>query len=180
MAAGRVLAAAVVSDVDVPGFDRATMDGYAVVAESTEGASAYNRLPLRIIGDSLPAQPFGESVACGRSPISWCWEDTASVSFTCWANWNSTACVNRNRGSGTRVLLDRVLDGIKPPGRVREHICAQPCASTHIDHVCTRHASELRGYADRYGWHCVCPSSFPEETCDCYDSHEYFSAPRWP
>ena len=27
MAAGRVLAAAVVSDVDVPGFDRATMDG---------------------------------------------------------------------------------------------------------------------------------------------------------
>jgi putative molybdopterin biosynthesis protein len=24
--------------------------------------------------------------------------------------------VNRNRGSGTRVLLDRVLEGIKPPG----------------------------------------------------------------
>ena len=42
--AGRVLAAPVVSEVDVPGFDRATMDGYAVVAESTEGATAYNRL----------------------------------------------------------------------------------------------------------------------------------------
>ena len=28
-AAGRVLAASVVSGVDVPGFDRATMDGYA-------------------------------------------------------------------------------------------------------------------------------------------------------
>ena len=34
--AGRVLAADVVSDVDVPAFDRATMDGYAVVANSTE------------------------------------------------------------------------------------------------------------------------------------------------
>ena len=34
-----MLAAPVVSDVDVPGFDRATMDGYAVVAASTEGAA---------------------------------------------------------------------------------------------------------------------------------------------
>ena len=33
-AAGRVLAAPVISDIDVPGFDRATMDGYAVVADS--------------------------------------------------------------------------------------------------------------------------------------------------
>ena len=63
MAAGRVLAAAVVSDVDVPGFDRATMDGYAVIAESTEGATAYNRLPLTVIGDSLPGHPFEGSVA---------------------------------------------------------------------------------------------------------------------
>ena len=39
------------SDVDVPGFDRATMDGYAVVAGSTEGASPYSRLPLTVIGD---------------------------------------------------------------------------------------------------------------------------------
>ena len=58
MAAGRVLATAVVSDVDVPGFDRATMDGYAVVADSTEGATSYNRLPLVVIGDSLPGRPF--------------------------------------------------------------------------------------------------------------------------
>ena len=43
-AAGRVLASLVVSDIDVPGFDRATMDGYAVVADSTEGATPYNTL----------------------------------------------------------------------------------------------------------------------------------------
>jgi molybdopterin molybdotransferase len=57
-AAGRVLAAPVVSGVDVPGFDRATMDGYAVVAASTEGASAYNRLSLTVIGDSMPGHAF--------------------------------------------------------------------------------------------------------------------------
>ena len=43
-AAGRVLATSIVSDIDVPGFDRATMDGYAVVADSTEGATPYNRV----------------------------------------------------------------------------------------------------------------------------------------
>jgi hypothetical protein len=67
LAAGRVLATAVVSDADVPGFDRATMDGYAVVAESTEGATSYNRLPLAVIGDSLPGHPFHGSVAVGQA-----------------------------------------------------------------------------------------------------------------
>ena len=66
MAAGRVLANAVVSDVDVPGFDRATMDGYAVMADSTEGATSYNRLPLVVIGDSLPGHPFHGSVGVGQ------------------------------------------------------------------------------------------------------------------
>jgi molybdopterin molybdotransferase len=66
-AAGRVLATAVVSSVDVPGFDRATMDGYAVAAEGTEGASAYNRLVLTVIGDSMPGCPFDGSVAVGEA-----------------------------------------------------------------------------------------------------------------
>src|ERR1700730_7048732 len=66
-AAGRVLAASVVSDVDVPGFDRATMDGYAVVADSTEGAAAYSRRPLSVIGDSMPGCPFDGSVSAGEA-----------------------------------------------------------------------------------------------------------------
>jgi molybdopterin molybdotransferase len=65
-AAGRVLATPVVSEVEVPGFDRATMDGYAVVAASTEGASSYNRLPLVVVGDSLPGCPFQGSVTVGQ------------------------------------------------------------------------------------------------------------------
>jgi molybdopterin molybdotransferase len=60
-AAGRVLAEPVVSDVDVPGFDRATMDGYALVAQATEGASPYNRIPFRVIGDAMPGAPFAGS-----------------------------------------------------------------------------------------------------------------------
>ncbi|MGH9628392.1 MAG: molybdopterin molybdotransferase MoeA [Bryobacteraceae bacterium] len=67
MAAGRVLAASVVSDVDVPGFDRATMDGYAVVADSTEGATAYSSLPLTVIGDSMPGCPFDGYVSLGAA-----------------------------------------------------------------------------------------------------------------
>src|SRR3977135_3745963 len=66
MAAGRVLAATSVSDVDVSGFDRAPMDGYALKAESTEGATSYNRLPLVVIGDSLPGHPFQGSVGAGQ------------------------------------------------------------------------------------------------------------------
>lgn len=62
-AAGRVLAVNVESTVNVPGFRRATMDGYAVRAEDTYGASAYNPIPLRVLGSSMPGadddQPIG-------------------------------------------------------------------------------------------------------------------------
>ena len=66
-AAGRILAQPVVSNVDVPGFDRATMDGYAVVADSTDGASPYNRMPLRVVGDSMPGSPFAGSITSGQA-----------------------------------------------------------------------------------------------------------------
>lgn len=66
-AAGRVLAESITSNVDVPGFDRATMDGYALAAESTEGATSYNRLPLTVIGDSLPGRPFPDHVGAGQA-----------------------------------------------------------------------------------------------------------------
>jgi molybdopterin molybdotransferase len=66
-ASGRVLADDVVSGVDVPGFTRATMDGYAVVAASTEGAASYTPLPLVVVGDSLPARPFDGAVTAGHA-----------------------------------------------------------------------------------------------------------------
>ena len=55
--AGRVLAADVRSGVDVPGFPRAAMDGYAVRGEDTFGASDYDPLPLRLVGfDGSPVR----------------------------------------------------------------------------------------------------------------------------
>jgi molybdopterin molybdotransferase len=66
-AAGRVLTTAIVGDVDVPGFDRATMDGYAVIADATEGATAYNQIALTVIGDALPGSPFQRTVSRGEA-----------------------------------------------------------------------------------------------------------------
>lgn len=44
----RVLAEEIVADEDVPPFDRAAMDGYAVKAEDTYGASDYNPRNLKL------------------------------------------------------------------------------------------------------------------------------------
>jgi molybdenum cofactor synthesis domain-containing protein len=46
---GRVLAGDIVSDRDVPPFSRAGMDGYAVVAADTFGASRYEPKTLRVV-----------------------------------------------------------------------------------------------------------------------------------
>jgi molybdopterin molybdotransferase len=66
-AAGRVPARDVASRVDVPSFDRSMMDGFAVRAEDTYGATPYNPLPLRIIGTCLPGEPFAGRVERGTA-----------------------------------------------------------------------------------------------------------------
>jgi molybdenum cofactor synthesis domain-containing protein len=48
-AAGRVVAAPPTASLDVPPFDRAAMDGYAVRAEDTFGAGRYDAKILRVI-----------------------------------------------------------------------------------------------------------------------------------
>ena len=64
---GRVLAVDVVAGVDVPGFPRAAMDGYAVRGEDTFGASAYDPIPLELLGQALPGAPFAGRVEAGRA-----------------------------------------------------------------------------------------------------------------
>ena len=66
-AARRVLARDVTSGVNVPNFARSMMDGFALRAEETYGASAYNRLSLRILGTCLPGVPFPSAVATGET-----------------------------------------------------------------------------------------------------------------
>jgi molybdopterin molybdotransferase len=49
-AAGRILAEDVIADADLPGFDRSTMDGFALRAADTFGASESNPAYLEVCG----------------------------------------------------------------------------------------------------------------------------------
>jgi molybdopterin molybdotransferase len=57
-AAGRILSADVVSPIDVPGFDRSAMDGYALRGAETSGANEYNTLAFPVLGQAMPGQPY--------------------------------------------------------------------------------------------------------------------------
>lgn len=66
-AMGRVLAENIVAEVDVPTFRRAMMDGFALQARDTHGATPYNRLSLRVIGQAFPGRPFATQVGSGEA-----------------------------------------------------------------------------------------------------------------
>jgi putative molybdopterin biosynthesis protein len=69
---GRVLAADVTAPVDVPSFDRANVDGFAVRAEDTFGASEERPRSLRLTTESLtPGVLPAQTVAPGQAtPIA--------------------------------------------------------------------------------------------------------------
>jgi molybdopterin molybdotransferase len=56
---GRTLARDIVSDMELPPFDNSAMDGYAVVAADTDGASETSPVGLRVL----------ETVAAGAAPV---------------------------------------------------------------------------------------------------------------
>ena len=66
-AAGRVLARDIDSKYNVPAFQRAMMDGCAVVASDTQGASAYNPLPLKLRGEVMPGRQPDVAVTSGAA-----------------------------------------------------------------------------------------------------------------
>src|SRR5262249_11043382 len=71
-ALGRVLAADVLAPVDVPSFDRANVDGFAVRAEDTFGASEEGPRQVRLTGETLatgvqPAKSVGTGQASGMA-----------------------------------------------------------------------------------------------------------------
>jgi molybdopterin molybdotransferase len=63
-ALGRVLAEEISAPNDIPGFDRSTMDGFAVRAASTFGASEGNPAYLNVVG----AVRMGQAAACAVGP----------------------------------------------------------------------------------------------------------------
>lgn len=66
-AAGRILAVDVVSRVNVPGFARGMMDGFAVRADDTQGASPSSPRALQVVGEALPGREFPGQVLAGEA-----------------------------------------------------------------------------------------------------------------
>ena len=66
-ASSRVLAEDVFSEIDVPGFDRAAMDGYAVVAESTFGVDDRNPVKLNVRGEVEAGNATAYSLSKGEA-----------------------------------------------------------------------------------------------------------------
>jgi molybdopterin molybdotransferase len=63
----RVLAEDLLAPVDVPGFDRAAMDGYAVRASDTFGASQGNPIILKIVGSVEVGEFPGFEIRSGEA-----------------------------------------------------------------------------------------------------------------
>jgi molybdopterin molybdotransferase len=64
---GRVAADAVIAGIDVPAFSRSAMDGFAVVGESTFGASAQAPVELALIGETKAGRRFGGMLRSGEA-----------------------------------------------------------------------------------------------------------------
>ncbi|MFQ5909672.1 MAG: gephyrin-like molybdotransferase Glp [Thermoplasmata archaeon] len=63
---GRVIAQEIISEIDVPPFDRSAMDGFAARAEDTFDAGKFEPVKLRIVGKSLAGRPSGSVVGKGE------------------------------------------------------------------------------------------------------------------
>lgn len=64
---GQVLAEDVVGEFDIPPLDNTAMDGYAVVAASTAGASEEHPVELRVIGELAAGYVFDGEVTPGTA-----------------------------------------------------------------------------------------------------------------
>lgn len=114
-AAGRLLAESLASDVDVPSFRRSAMDGYAVRAEDTFGASLYDPVRLALVGESMPGGGDAPRVGarqCVRIMTGAAVPDGADAVLP----------AEHARESGGEVLADDVVTPGKNVGAVGEDV----------------------------------------------------------
>ena len=64
---GRVLAEPIFSPLNVPNFNRSAMDGYALKAEETFGASNYAPITFEVIGEITPGTQWVKTVRLGQA-----------------------------------------------------------------------------------------------------------------
>ena len=70
-ASGRILAEAISAELDIPGFARATMDGYAVQGAATFGVSESNPGYLTIVGAVAMGEQPRMRLGPGEAVESW-------------------------------------------------------------------------------------------------------------
>jgi molybdopterin molybdotransferase len=127
-ACGRVLAADVVSGIDVPGFDRSAMDGYAVLGDETAGASDYNPLLFEIVGTSLPGRGFDGEVHGGEAV-------RIMTGAPLPAGADAVVPAEYAREIEERVELTTAVPPLKNIGRVGEDIAAGECVLSRGRHL---------------------------------------------
>ena len=106
-AAGRVLARDVVSDVDMPPFEKSAMDGFAVRSADFRGRTGPVR--MRRAGEARAGAPFRGSVGSGE-----CAEITTGAELP--SGCDAVVMVEKSRAEGELVALD---DDPRPG----QHVC---------------------------------------------------------
>lgn len=112
---GLTLAETITSHINVPAFDRSAMDGYAVIAEETTGATDYQPISLRIIGKSLPGNGFSGEIHAGEAV-----EIMTGAPIP--AGANAVVPVEFTKRDNDRVDLTEPVSPLKHIGRVGEDI----------------------------------------------------------
>jgi len=115
-AAGRVLASAVTSDIDLPPFEKSAMDGYAVHRSDFAGLAEGAEARLELLGESRAGEPFAGPVPPGASVAIYTGGEVP-------ADCDAVVMVEKSRreeapdGSHYVSLADRPAE--------RQHICAK-------------------------------------------------------
>ncbi len=69
VAPGRVVAETILASADVPPFDRAAMDGFAVIAEDTFGSTRHEPRTLRVVGAVHTGEMPPRTIATGECMV---------------------------------------------------------------------------------------------------------------
>lgn len=102
-ARGRVLAEDVVADTDLPPFDRALMDGYAVRAADTEGATPDVPVRLALVGEAAAGAGWRGELSAGEAV-----RIMTGAPIPAGADSVQQVEVTRETGDGALVEIERV------------------------------------------------------------------------
>lgn len=109
-AAGRVLAEAPVSDVELPPFEKSAMDGFAVRSADFAGRGPHDEVELAYLGESRAGAAFDGAVPAGSCVAIYTGAELP-------ADCDAVVMVEKSRRAGARVALR----GPAPPGQHVNH-----------------------------------------------------------